>query len=114
MRNIDTYYDMLPDIDKEKGLFKIAAWPPQEKDFLTSRLYDRFLPKWRNLSKQNINLTEETQDHIVQHIHSFSEARALKPEEVDFDMKRTDALILKTKVHRKRGKWWQIPRDLPD
>jgi hypothetical protein len=112
LQRIDQHYDKLPESEKEKGLFAIASYPPREGDFLVARLWDRFLPTWRKLRNRQIPQNEERDKTLVEHTKKIAEANTLRPDQVDFDLSNPDSLIIKRKVRRKRGKWWQVPKDL--
>ena len=113
LRKIDTFYDSLTKEEKENGLYKIAVYPPENEDLITARLWDRFLPSWRNhKNKHPIVRDEETEKKIVQEIKGMTESKSIDPKTVDFDSQSADAMILKKYVRMKKGKWWQLPKDL--
>lgn len=113
LKKIDMFYDSLPDSEKEKGLYKIATYPPEDRSFLTANLWDHFLPKWRdNKNKPPIVKDKNTEKKIVDDIIKVAEAKTLDPTMVNFESKSTDAMILKKSIRKKKGKWWQMPKDL--
>ncbi|HEA68246.1 MAG TPA: hypothetical protein ENI07_15715 [Desulfobacterales bacterium] len=115
LKKIDQYYDNLPDSEKEKGLHSFATYPPKEGDFLVTRLWDRFLPKWRAQSKTKpVHRDKLVNGRIAQHVRKFANAETLKSHQADFDFKNPDAMVVKRYVHMKRGKWWILPKDLPN
>ena len=44
---LDEYYSTFPAEVQEKGIISFAPYPPVEGNYLTSKLWDRFLPEWR-------------------------------------------------------------------
>jgi hypothetical protein len=111
LQKIDQYYEKLPEKEKEKGLFEIAAWPPNDDNFLITKLWDRFLPRWRSISEEPINIDQEKEKYLVQYINKFTNAKHIKDEDVDFDLNNPDAMVFQRMIHKKRGKWWQLPKD---
>lgn len=114
LKKIDQHFDQLAESEKEKGLHFIATHPPVDGDFLTSKLWDRFLPKWRQtlLKNRQVSIPKASNDRIVEEIIKFTNGQPIHPEEVNFDGDSADALVLKRKVHKKKGKWWQIAKDI--
>lgn len=113
LRKIDRFYDALPIAEKEKGLYVMAVYPPKDESFLTTRLWDRFLPKWREHEKERpVVKNKEDEKRIVKEIIKIAEGKTLELNMVDFDSKNTDAMIVKRSVRKKKGKWWQVPKDL--
>ena len=51
---------------------------------------------------------------IVNKLKNLTEAPALQPEAVDFDPEDANVMAVKRRVHKKKGKWWQLPHDLED
>jgi hypothetical protein len=113
LNRIEKYFDELPDVEKEKGLNTFAATPPAERDFLVTRIWDRHLPKWRTAMKPHEPNPEKDRG-LVEHMTKLAKAQELKPEEVDFDLQEPDFVIVKRKTTKRRGKWWQLPKDLPN
>ncbi len=113
LRRIDGFYDALPTTEKEKGLYAMAVYPPEDENLLTTRLWDRFLPKWREHKEERPILKDkEDEKRIVKEIIKVAEAKTVDPNTVDFNSKNADAMILKRSVRKKKGKWWQVPKDL--
>ena len=111
LQRVDRYFDQLPEHEKEKGLHRIASQPPPAIDLLVCDLWDQYLPKWRD-TKDTLP-SKNSSDHLVKNMHDLADAK-IGIDEVDFDMGNPDAIIIKRKVRRKKGKWWQIGTDIPD
>ena len=113
LNKIDIFFDSLPDSEKEKGLYTIATYPPNDNGFLTTRLWDRFLPKWRdNKSAKPVAKDKATEKKIVDDIIKLADGKTISSDKINFDTENTNAMILKKKVMKKKGKWWQLPKDL--
>lgn len=106
------HFDSVPEVEKEKGLHAFAEKPPVEGNFLIARLWDRYLPKWRGISTGPVNRDLKEDEYLVKHLKAFAEAPRLRPEEIDFDPQNPDAVALEHMVRKRRGKWWQLPKNL--
>src|SRR5262245_44060777 len=47
LAKLDAHYSALPLDVRERGVMAFAQNPPPNTDFLVTRLWDRFLPRWR-------------------------------------------------------------------
>ncbi len=108
------HFDAAPEVEKEKGLYAFAKKPPTEGNFLIARLWDRYLPNWRNISNVPVNRDYKKDEYLVKHLNAFAKAPRLRPEEIDFDPQNPDAMALEHMVSKRRGKWWQLPKNLRD
>ncbi|MEI9475231.1 MAG: hypothetical protein WCO26_01455 [Deltaproteobacteria bacterium] len=111
LSRIVEHFNAFPEGEKEKGLYAIATRPPDEAP-LTSRLWDRFLPNWPKSETGPVERDRVKNEYLVNYIKSFAEAPRLRPEEVDFDLHNPDSAIVERRVSKRRGNWWQLPKDL--
>lgn len=110
---LEKHFDTLPEAEKERGLYAFADKPPLEGDFLISRLWDRYLPNWRKAGKP-LKPDSERDRRLVEYLKALEKAPDLRPSEIDFDHQNGNFVMLKKKLAKRRGKWWQLPKDLPD
>ena len=113
LKRLDAYYRRMPESTKEKGLFAIAAQPPVTEGALMTRLYDRFLrPTWRKQKGISIDLDPEKEKQILAQLkRQFDEA---VPTNETLASDAADFLHVKKNVQKKRGSYWQLPKNLPD
>lgn len=113
LNKIDYHFDKLPKEEKDLGLHVFASYPPLKSDSVVVDLWDKYCPIWRTLAKKprqepkHINETD-----LPKSIKDFIKGRELKPNEVDFDVDQADAMALKRMVSKKKGKWYQIGKDI--
>ncbi len=108
---IDLHFDKLPMSEKEKGLHAIATHPPTDGEYLTSKLWDKFLPRWRHtLVNRQPPMPGPASQRLLEEMKKFTNGEPISPHEIDFDSESADALVLKRKVHKRKGKWWQIAK----
>lgn len=111
---INRYYDGLPESEKEKGLYAFASRPPKDDGFLIAQLWDRFLPSWRKSVEFIPPKDNEATKKFVEQIKEVADAEPLRPDKVDFDRSNPDSVVIKRKLSKRRGKWWQLPKDLKE
>ena len=109
---INEHYQKYPEELKEKGLMSFAQYPPKEGEFLISEIWDRHLPNWRKRKEFDLTNKNIKHDKLLEHVKKFTTASTLSPEEVDFDVTKADSLSLKRLISKKRGSWFQIPKDM--
>ncbi len=110
LKSVDEAFSKLPQAELEKGLFHVASRPPNEATLIVE-LFDRFCPGWRKSSIE-LPLSPELNSSLAEQVSKMAEARRLSPAEIDFDVSDTDAVTMKMRLHKKRGKYWQLPKDL--
>lgn len=113
LKRLNEYYSGLPESTKEKGLYEIAAQPPVTEGALMTQLWDRFLrPEWRKPRQFNVeNRDPEKQKELLDRLKRLKEEAVPTNERVQSDA--ADFLHLEKRVQKKRGSYWQLPKDLP-
>ena len=102
----------LPQEEKNKGVLSFANKPPIEGDYLTSELWDLLGTGWRKNGKDTIPITPENNDKILEHVKQFTDAPTVPPDEMFDPSDELDSLSLQRSIRRKRGSWYQVPKDL--
>jgi hypothetical protein len=52
LKRLNAYYSALQDDLLKTGLVNFAAYPPDDTTFLTTRLWDKHLPRWRSIRSE--------------------------------------------------------------
>lgn len=112
LRKLNAHYLQIPDSTRNKGIMSFAPHPPKQFDFLITRIWDRHLPKWRELEEEKESNTPVNGSEIVREINEIADAPTLSPAEIDFDPSETDAFVIKHNVSKQKGSWYQIPKDI--
>ncbi len=129
-------YQASPQQEQEMGLLKFARTPPQDADCLVARLWDHHFgilrqeeaDRLKRLFDEPVPNQEHTVDQVprqskslptgekelVEHLNRFRDATELSPEEIDFDTANPDLLSIQRRVHKRKGSFWQLPKDLKD
>lgn len=115
LKKLNESYQSLSEEEKEKGLYEFAAQPPPDDDCLITRLWNRFLkPTWRDATAKT-PLNEERQKTLIKQLDEMSKAAPVSSGMVD--VKNSDSLdyiVIERKVQKRRGSYWQLPKDLKD
>lgn len=112
LARLNEHYMKIPEETKDKGVVSFANTPPNEGNYLTSELWDLLGTKWRTSVGNLAPLNKEANDNLVNHIKQFSEAPTLPPEATFDPTEELDSVCLQRSIRRKRGSWYQVPKDL--
>lgn len=114
LSELNSYFLELPDTTREKGVYSLASDPPEIGSGIVARLWGRFLPKWRK--EQEANVADRQVGSItVEEIKKMASAPTLSPDAVDFDPESTERFLIKRRVQREKGSWFQVPKGIePD
>ena len=109
LRDINTHFLQLPIEVRERGLMSFADVPPPGNR--VSELWDRHMrPDYREPSETEMSPEKEAE--LVARLKAFRKQETINsndPESGDEEM-----ISIARKVRRKRGSWWQVPKDMPD
>jgi len=108
------HYSKFPQEQKEQGLMRFAPTPPlDDEGSLVAELWDRHLdPAWRSRSGPSPPRDELEDAKILKHLKQFSEAPPVPPTDAEFDSMDADMVQVQRRVHKRKGSWWQLPKDL--
>lgn len=111
LKKLDDYYSQLPEEVRRQGVTKFADWPPSDGNFLVTRLFDRFLPRWREISKKRINISKEKEAEIVQRLKRMKEGTQVNQGE-GVDVQTADYVLFERRVPAQKGKWLLFPPEV--
>jgi hypothetical protein len=112
LKRLNDYYAQFPEGERERGITKLAPRPPENDDGLVARLWDHHLRPWRSKSTTSAPRDPVKEKELVDYLTKFRKAPALPPEQVDFESDDIDMLSIQRRVHKQKGSWWQVPKDL--
>jgi hypothetical protein len=116
LQRLNDYYNRLPETEKEKGIFSFAPRPPAENQgWLVSQLWDRHMrPEWRGMRERAATRDPSEDKKLIDHLKQFSEAPSVAPDRVDHRPEGPDVLTIEYRVHKRKGSWWQLPKNLQE
>lgn len=113
LRSLNAHYAALPEATKEQGVMSFASGPPKDGNFLVTRIWDHHLPKWRRIRDEpKLPRDPEKEAALVKKLKEVTKAPTLSLAEVDFDLHNPDSLSIQRFVAKRKGSWWQLPKDL--
>lgn len=114
LARINDHFMALPDSEKERGIMAFAGKAPDIEDSLTRRLRGQFMsagyddqpevePPARDdqTAQEILKMTKEWQD--------APDAGITQPPTEEPEM-----LTIVRSIHKRKGSWWQLPKDLDD
>jgi hypothetical protein len=126
LKTLVEHYKSLPEEEQEKALMNVARVPPEGSviatlwNDLAKIMKQQEQEELRNLfdappvEEQTRNATSfpKAEGELVKHLKRFHDAPELSPSEIDFDMTNPDVLSVKRAVRKRRGSFWQLPKNL--
>ncbi|MDA0367241.1 MAG: hypothetical protein O3C65_01240 [Proteobacteria bacterium] len=115
LARLQSHFLSLPEATRDEGIMRFAPRPPTSGDFLTSKLWDHIFGAdyWRDeevVSPESMNPAQSKK--LVDQLIKFSEAPAAPSQSLAGE---PDAISVARHVRKKRGSWWQLPKDFePD
>ena len=113
LKSLNAHYMTLSDDVKNTGISSFAPSPP-DGNFLTARLWDLINPNWRSIKRVKTPLSKQANDKIIEHINEFKNAEEIPPSSIDLSDEKIESLSLQRSISRKRGDWFQVPKDLKE
>jgi hypothetical protein len=109
LKQINAHFLTLPEDVREKGVLSFADSPPVGNR--VAKLWDKYMRKdYREDSE--IEMTPEQQAELVKRFKTFRKQNTIDLD--DLEKGEDEMISVSRMVRRKRGSWWQVPKDLPD
>jgi hypothetical protein len=112
LKRLNEHYESLPEAVTSHGIMSFANGPPTTGDFLVTELWDKHLPRWRGIFKDSEPKPPEKNEKIAAIMNKIANAPGLAPEDVDFNLQDPENMTLERFVSKRKGQWWQVPKDL--
>ncbi len=112
LAQLNNHYLTLPDVTKHGGIMSFAPHPPRNMKTLVVELWDRCWPNWRKRRNRRKATTPEDTLQFINEIESTmkSSVRRLPADTVgSIDPM---AVMMERRVRRRKGTWYQVPKDL--
>lgn len=121
-------YKALPEEEQEKGMMKFAPRPPENS--LVAKLFKDFSDMMKQQKAErlkrlfdeppietphrNLKPFPAAERDLIKQFNKFKDAPELSSDEIDFDTANPDILAVQRSVHKRRGSFWQLPKDLKE
>jgi hypothetical protein len=110
LKKLNEYYSALPADVLKTGLINFAAHPPEDKDFFVTRMWDRFLPRWRSIKAQpKPERDPEEEKQLLKEIDQLSKPGLPTHDERDID--KVDYAQVVRMVLPRKGKWLRFSEE---
>lgn len=110
---INEYYASLPEAEKEKGLFAMAPNPPDIPGII-SELWKALLPRHSKAQPAKKEVDPILRDAITKEIREKINRAIAAPPAPYKSSDKSDSIIIQRITRKRRGDWWQLPKDIKD
>jgi hypothetical protein len=107
LKAVNDHFSELPETEREMGIRAFAHYPPTGN--LVADLWDRFMRKGYR-DEQPVKLDPEQEADLVRRLSEFRERPTLSGGELGHT---GEMMSIARMVRKKRGSWWQLPKDMP-
>jgi hypothetical protein len=107
---INAHFLQVPEEQREKGIMSFADVPPDGN--MVADLWDRHLRSGVRKEERETARDPEVDAELIKKFKEFRKQPTLQPEEAGADQE--DMISISRSIRRKRGSWWQVPKDLPE
>jgi hypothetical protein len=108
---INTHFSKLSDAEKEGGIMRFAGHPPTDASMMTG-IWERLGFGSRSHNENLASKTDpEVQKRIAAELNAFTKGEPIAHHAIGPD--GGDTVSIERRISRKKGSWWQVPKDLP-
>lgn len=106
LAKLDAHFSSLPDEIKNRGILDFAHYPPQDAGFLVTRLWDKYLPKWREHQARPLKpISREAHRKMVEELNRFREQGVPINPATHINSDDSDQIMFQRMVQPQKGKW---------
>lgn len=115
LRRLDANYSTLPESVRQEGVMRFAPCPPTDGSYLTTELWDKFLPNWR---KSHPPASEKMEAKVQTLVKAISDSKGLQAKLTESvssqpgKLEDLDHVVLQRLVHARKGKWQIVPPEI--
>ena len=113
LKKLDAHYFALPPEDLAKGVYFFASRPPDNTDFLTTRMWDKYQsPKWRGVKGMAPQPHTPAREPFLDSLKEFEKKVEAEGTAIPSRPGESDQMMIKRLVSGKRGKWTRFPPEV--
>jgi hypothetical protein len=115
LRRLNAHYQaVLSEAERERGLIGLVGAPPIDGGYLVTELWKRHLRPGALQDREILEgMSAEAQTKLVAELTAFTQGAPLPlGQEISDDA--IEAVTVERRISKKKGSWWQVPKDLPD
>ncbi len=110
LKKLDQHYSALDATLFREGTTSFARHPPDDQAFLTTRLWDKHVPKWRD-EPPPVKLPKQLQDALMQIMKETRESQEVSPHNVA-SVSELGYVHMETTIPLRKGKYRRYPEEL--
>jgi hypothetical protein len=111
LRAVNDHFLQLPEDEREKGISSFAHAPPPGN--LAADLWDRFMRKGYRDERPARMERDEDEAELVRRLKAFAKQPTLSAAEMTAG-EEAEMISISRMVRKKRGSWWQMPKDFKE
>jgi hypothetical protein len=111
LRKLDSHYAALPEDVKASGFHNFAADPPEDTSFLTTQLWDKHLPRWRQIKAEKEPRDKSKDTAIVAELNRLKKAAETADPTERLPLEEMQFVQITRNPQRKKGSWLRYPED---
>lgn len=101
MKRLVDYHSVLPEAVLKTGLNNFAACPPDDDSFITTRMWNKYLPRWRGMKEEPRRSRDpETDKKLIEELKRMSDAPDVPSGGEAVGMDSADYVALQRAVYR--------------
>ncbi|MGA7410201.1 MAG: hypothetical protein WBW33_06930 [Bryobacteraceae bacterium] len=101
MKRLVDYHSVLPEAVLKTGLNNFAACPPDDDAFITTRMWNKYLPRWRGMKEEPRRSRDpETDKKLIEELKRMSDAPDVPSGGEAVGMDSADYVALQRAVYR--------------
>lgn len=110
LKRLDARFSALSEAEFEAGTTSFAEHPPYDLSFLTTRLWDKHVPKWRDAPKL-VKCDKKRQDAFEELFKNVSASARVAPHNVD-SVAELGYVSMERKVNLRKGKYRRYSKEI--
>lgn len=110
LNRLNELYSALLEEVQKTGLMNFAAYPPDDTTYIVTRMWDQFLPRWRDGKSQHKPQRDPDEEkRLVEELNRLSDESLPAHDERDID--KVEYAQITRMVLPKKGKWLRFSED---
>jgi hypothetical protein len=111
LKRLNEYYSALSEDELKTGLINFAKYPPEDTSFLTTQLWDKYLPRWRETKATPKEPRDpEAETKLIEELNRMSDSPELQPHD-ERNSDKLDYVTVIKNVRMRKGKWQRFSND---
>ena len=115
LKRLNTHFLALPEEERDQGVLRISRHPPIEGEFLTTALWRKWMSDTAFSGRDHASEVDpEISRKVLERLNAFTEGDTLPASQIAETGDELGAMGIQRLVHRRKGSWYLLPKDLPD